>query len=338
MIFLYLSGGVFLGWSLGANDAANIFGTAVGTRMVKFRTAALFSSLFVILGAVLEGSGASQTLAGLGAISSLAPAFVVSSSAAITVTAMTRLGVPVSTSQAIIGAIIGWNIYSGSQTDLNILSNIVLSWVLSPVLAALFALCLYFPVKYLVENSRIHLLTLDAYTRFGLILAGALGAYSLGANNIANVIGVFTTANPFKEIDLLNISISPDTQLLFSGGLAIAAGIISYSHKVMKTIGNDLFRLSPITALIVVVSHSLVLYLFASERLREMLITLNIPPLPLVPVSSSQAIIGAIVGIALAKKSRNIKFGMLGKIASGWITTPLIAALISFTVFFSLKL
>lgn len=40
-IFLYLSSGLFLGWSLGANDAANVFGTAVASRMIKFRTAAI---------------------------------------------------------------------------------------------------------------------------------------------------------------------------------------------------------------------------------------------------------------------------------------------------------
>ncbi|MCH6560137.1 NAD-dependent epimerase/dehydratase family protein [candidate division KSB1 bacterium] len=41
--------GLFLGWSLGANDAANVFGTAVGTRMVRFGTAAAVCSVFVIL-------------------------------------------------------------------------------------------------------------------------------------------------------------------------------------------------------------------------------------------------------------------------------------------------
>ena len=47
LYLVYLSSGLFLGWSLGANDAANIFGTAVGTKMVKFRTAAIISSIFV---------------------------------------------------------------------------------------------------------------------------------------------------------------------------------------------------------------------------------------------------------------------------------------------------
>lgn len=54
--FIFLSSGLFLGWSLGANDAANIFGTAVGTKMVRFRTAALISSIFIILGAVFTGA------------------------------------------------------------------------------------------------------------------------------------------------------------------------------------------------------------------------------------------------------------------------------------------
>ena len=49
----FLSSGLFLGWSLGANDASNLFGTAIGSKMVKFRTAAIIASIFVILGATV---------------------------------------------------------------------------------------------------------------------------------------------------------------------------------------------------------------------------------------------------------------------------------------------
>ena len=55
-LLFFLSGGIFLGWSLGANDAANIFGTAVGTRMIKFTQAAIIASIFVMLGAMIQGT------------------------------------------------------------------------------------------------------------------------------------------------------------------------------------------------------------------------------------------------------------------------------------------
>ena len=66
--WIFLSSGLFLGWSLGANDGSNVFGTAVGTRMVKFRTAAVISSVFVIIGAVFAGGGAAETLNELGSV------------------------------------------------------------------------------------------------------------------------------------------------------------------------------------------------------------------------------------------------------------------------------
>ncbi|MGB6928739.1 MAG: inorganic phosphate transporter, partial [Syntrophobacteria bacterium] len=60
-----LLGGIFLGWSLGANSAANVFGTAVTSRMVKFWTAAILASSFVLAGALLGGQSGIETLKGL---------------------------------------------------------------------------------------------------------------------------------------------------------------------------------------------------------------------------------------------------------------------------------
>ena len=117
IILLFLSSGLFLGWALGANDAANVFGTAVGTRMVSWRNAAIICSIFVILGAVISGAGTSQTLGKLGAITALPGAFMTALSAGFSVFVMTKSGLPVSTSQAIVGAIIGWNFFSNQATD-----------------------------------------------------------------------------------------------------------------------------------------------------------------------------------------------------------------------------
>ena len=142
-VFLFLSSGLFLGWSLGANDAANVFGTAVGTRMVKFRTAALVCSVFIVLGAVVSGAGAAHTLGRLGAVNALAGSFTVALAAALTTFWMTRLRIPVSTSQAVVGAIIGWNFYSSAVTDTRSLTRIVSTWVACPLLSAAVAVALF---------------------------------------------------------------------------------------------------------------------------------------------------------------------------------------------------
>ena len=335
MILFFLSSGLFLGWSLGANDAANVFGSAVGSKMVSFRKAVVVLSIFVVLGAVFQGAGASHTLGKLGAVDAIAGAFTVAFAAAITVFVMTKYNLPVSTSQAIVGAIIGWNLFSGNQTDYSSLTKIVSTWVLCPILGAGFAIVLYILVKFIINRSKIHLFRLDKYLRIGLLLVGAFGSFSLGANNIANVMGVFVTAAaPEKSIDLGLFVLSGTQQLFLLGGLAIAIGAITYSKKIMQTVGNNILELSSESALVVVLAHSLVLFVFSSQSLQAFLISIGLPTIPLVPVSSSQAIVGAILGVGLLKQAREIKFNVIGGIATGWITTPILAGLISFFALF----
>ena len=175
MVLFFLSSGIFLGWSLGANDAANVFGSAVGSRMLKFRKAAIIASIFVILGAVIQGAGASHTLGKLGSVSALAGSFTVALAAAVTVFAMTKWKVPVSTSQAIVGAIIGWNFYTGNETDYNSLTKIVTTWVAGPILGAIFAILIYLALSTYLNRAKIHLVKMDAYMRFGVIVVGPLG-------------------------------------------------------------------------------------------------------------------------------------------------------------------
>lgn len=335
---IFLSSGLFMGWSLGANDAANIFGTAVGTRMVKFRTAALLCSLFVILGALISGAGPAHTLGRLGAVNALPGSFVVAFSAAFTVMWMTKTGLPVSTTQAIVGGIVGWNLFAGTPTNLNSLNQILGAWLFSPVLAAVIAMILYRLLKHGVENTRIHILLLDKYTRTALLLAGSFGSYSLGANNIANVMGVFINSSPFQDLSIAGVfTLSSVQQLFLLGGLAIAAGVFTYSKRVMMTVGSGIFELSPVTAFVVVLSASAVLFLFASASLKSFLMFSGLPSLPLIPVSQSQAVVGAILGVGLAKGGRNINFKLLSKIGLGWLATPASALILAYVLLFIMQ-
>jgi len=332
---VFLSSALFLGWSMGANDAANIFGTAVGSRMLKFITAATLAGVFIVIGSTV-GGGATETLSKLGSVNVLAGAFGVTLASAITVAIMTKLGLPVSSSQAIIGGIIGWNIYVGQPTEMRLVTKIASTWLINPLLAMIFAFVLFFIVRTLFNRSRIHLLRRDSVTRVGLIVIGAFGAYNLGANGISSVMGVFVHSNPFPAINYGVISLSAQQVLFFVGGFAIAMGVITYSRKVMMTVGSDIYRLSPVGALIVVMSVSMVLFLFSSRSLHDFLISHNLPALPLVPISSSQASVGSVIGVALAKKGRNINLRALGRISIGWLSTPLTAVVITVAILFLL--
>lgn len=334
---IFLSSGLYMGWSLGANDAANIFGTAVGTRMVRFRTAAIISIVFITIGAVVSGGGAAHGLGRLGAVNALPGSFVVSLCAAFTVMWMTRAGLPVSTTQAIVGAIIGWNLFSGYPTDQEALSKIVGTWFFGPLLGAVIAFFLFFIVRAGVSRLNIHLIRLDKYTRNALLLAGVFGAYSLGANNMANVVGVFVEASPFTDLKLFGYTFSGTQQLFMVGGLAAGVGVATYSKKVMMTVGSRLFKLSPVAAFVVILSTALVLFLFASQGLKDAMDGAGLPSFPLVPVSQSQAAVGSILGIGIAKGGRNLNLVLLRNIVLGWVATPALAALLSYVALFIMQ-
>ncbi len=337
LILIFLSSGLFLGWALGANDAANVFGTAVGTKMVRWRTAAIICSIFIILGALISGGGTTHTLGKLGAISALPGAFMTALSAALAVYSMTKSGLPVSTSQAIVGAIIGWNLFSGNPTDTSTLTKILSTWIICPVLSAIIAVTLFKMHKFTSKRIKIHMIMADAYTRLALIIAGALGAYSLGANNIANVIGVFIPGEPLPDLQVGTFIFSSTQQLFLLGGLAIALGVWTYSKRVMMTVGNNLGRLSANAALIAVISHSIVLFMFASRGLEAWLAGNGLPTIPLVPVSSSQAVVGAVVGISILQGAAGIRWSVLGKIVVGWVVTPIAACATCFFGLFFLQ-
>ncbi len=306
--------------------------------MVRFTTAALICGVFVVLGAFVSGTGAAQTLGKLGAVNALGGSFMAALAAGLTVYWMTKLGLPVSTSQAIIGSIIGWNLFSDSYTDISSLLKILSTWIICPLLSGVIAALLFTLAKIFVRKIGVGLIRMDGYTRLALILAGAFGAYSLGANNIANVMGVFVPVAPFPDLQFgQDFSVSSAQQLFLVGGLAIAVGVFTYSKRVMMTVGSELMTLTPLAAWVAVMSHSIVLFLFASERLEQLLANMSLPTIPLVPVSSSQAVVGAVIGIGMLQGGREIQWPRIYGIVRGWVITPVISCLFCFVGLYFLQ-
>lgn len=318
----WLTSALFLGWSLGANDAANIFGTAVASRMVRFRTAAIITSVFVILGGVIIGPYGVERIGKLGAIDSISGAFTAALAAAVTVLWMTRLNLPVSSTQAIVGSALAWSYFAEKAVVWEKLVPIVIAWVASPFLCGIGSILLYYILAFILKHLKTHMLIVDAYLRYGLIAVGAYGAWALGGNNMGNVVGVFNGSGIFNDTVILGIPFSEARQLSLLGALAISVGVITYSYGVMMTVGSDLVKLDSMTAFIAISSEAVVLDIFGYLG---------------IPVSSSQALVGAVLGVGLIRGANTIKLKILGRIVAGWVATPIIAGMVCVVALYVIK-
>jgi PiT family inorganic phosphate transporter len=146
-------------------------------------------------------------------------------------------------------------------------------------------------------------------------------------------VGVFVPASPLGDLSVGGVfTLTGQQRLFLIGGLAIAVGAF-FSRRVMMTVGKNIVTVGPVGGWVVVMAHSLVLFVFSSQGLQSLVTRLGLPSIPLVPVSSSQAVVGAVCGLALArgiKGARQINWSVLRNIALGWVATPAIAAVVSY--------
>jgi len=295
-------GGVFLGWSLGANDSANIFGTGYATGLVKYRTAIWLTAIFVMIGAVLEGPKCMDVVGDLSRLTAT-DAFYCALAGGITMTVMTIFGIPASCSQAIIGAVLGAGILS-STADFSKLYKIVACWVFTPICALFTAYLLHRILGFVINKTITSLTKRSLLYSAGIIVAGCYGSYTLGANNVANVTGIYVGSG---------VLLAEVAALI--GGLSIALGVLTYSRKVMETVGKGIVPLDPFSALVAVLAEALSLHLFTQIG---------------VPVSSSQAIVGAVVGVGLVGDVQTVSVKMLARIGAGWIMTPVSGGVLAY--------
>jgi PiT family inorganic phosphate transporter len=146
----------------------------------------------------------------------------------------------------------------------------------------------------------------SAIMKIGFYLAGVYGAYALGANNVANTTGVFLEAG----------LITP-TWAALVGGISIGIGVLTYSKGVMYTVGKGITQMSEFAALTAVLGQDVTVHIFSWVG---------------VPVSATQAIVGAVMGVGMVKSSRAVNLRVIGKILLGWLSTPVAAYIIAFAL------
>lgn len=297
-----LLGGVFFGWALGSNDAANVFGTAVASRVVRYRTAVILAAIFILAGALIEGDEGIRRISELSS-QTVATAFIITIAAGITVTVMTSLKLPVSASQALLGALIGMGLGTSPEAiKWHEVLAMVICWIGTPIGAAVVAFLLYPLFAWLLVGLHLNIIARSIFLKMALILSGCYGAYALGANNVANITGVYYRTGLFDNVFTLTLI----------GGVSIALGVITYSKNVMFTVGSRMVQLDAFSALVAVVAMAVTVHFYAQIG---------------VPVSTSQAIVGAVLGIGLFKGIKTINRQTVVRILFGWLNTPLIAGL-----------
>jgi len=308
MNLFYLIPAILLGWSLGSNNSSNVFGPAVASGLVPYKKAIIVSAFFVFVGSVVGGRNGLNTL---GALTNLSVELLSLAlfCAFLTMIFMSLIGLPASATQAVVGALIGLSILKGTFNSA-ILTRIFISWILTPIGALVFAFILY-RLLALIFRKFLGITAQDRFLKVLTWLAICYSAYSLGANNVANVTGVFA-----------NVLFTPFL-LLIIGGSAIAVGILSTNKKVLYTVGKGIVELDHFSSSISILGAGVTLWVYSLIG---------------IPVSAAQATIGAIIGVGLATGTRTFDTNTIMKVIFGWIGTPMISGLISLIVLLLIQL
>ncbi len=309
----------FLAWTLGRNNLSNLFGPAIGTRMIPFVLGISVAAVFVLFGALISGAETTKNVSGLGHVTQLLDALAISISAGTVMFLLGRLGVPASLTQTTTGAFIGWNLFYQQLIPVDLVTKTVLAWIYTPIIAGIMSFMLFGIARQLLARFPIRLLWRDHLIRMGLLLVGAFSAYSFGANNIGSLIG------PYMILGLF-----PETMLFVGACLGIGVGFALADKRVIKTVSSGMFPLAPIEALIAVFATATTLFLFSSINLKMFFVSMGLPSFPLVPVPLSCAAIGSIIGVAVAKGIDGLKFKIVGKVIFSWVSAPIGAGVLCF--------
>ena len=307
---IFFLGGLLLAWAFGRNNFSNVFGSAVGTGVLSLKLAALLTTFFLLLGGVFNSSGTSGTMAKLASFNHLSEAFWFSVIVALVMLFLTKIGIPASIAQLSIGALVGWNWALDKTIAWNKVTTVAFGWIYSPLIACVISWLIFKCVRVFLKHYPIPILYRDIMVRFLWLGIGSFTAYSLGANNLP----VLTV--PF--VQTLSASYQNILVLLFSW--AVGLGCIMASGKVIRMVSSKLFPLSSLESLIVGFSGALTLLLFSFEK----------GTLPALPISMGAALIGAIVGVSVAKGGYGLKGKALLLIISSWIWAPLFSGLLCF--------
>lgn len=312
VLFLAILAGLYLGWSMGANDAANCVGADIGSGIMPMRDGIIITCFFSFLGAIFLGSHVIKTIGnGIVPLNTLpgkeatliALASLLGSGTCVTIATYKKY--PVSTSHAIVGAVAGSGLALHTVIKWEKILQIAICWIFTPLGASILAMLVYPLIRRLfawtlVKKWEKPLVLITAY------LASIYLAFTWGANDVANATGILVGLGNFTP-----------TSASLIGGLAITLGVVTWGYKVIETVGFKITNLTPLMTIGAEVASALNVHLYTLWG---------------IPVSTSHSIVGAIWGVGLIHGIKAINLKLAREIVATWAFTPVIAGALSFVV------
>ena len=307
-IGLVLSG-LFFGWTIGSHYSGATMGMAYGAGVIKNPfTALALIAVFVLLGATFESRHVVETI-GAGIIPDrfMTPlgGMVMMLTAALVTAANTYMKWPVSTSQLACFSVVGAGLAMGAPVNWS--STVVLlfvTWICTPIASA----ALGFVFTHLIDLAmRGRADSAERVLRWALLAGCCYAAYTLGANNTGNAVGVF-----------YGLKLATPLKAGFAGGLVMALGALTWGRPILEKMSKGIAQLD--------------LEMGVGAKLAQSL-TAHTAAILGYPTSMNQALIGGIAGASRARGRDTLNRRALMEIVFSWFFTPVLAGIASFLLY-----
>jgi phosphate/sulfate permease len=305
--------GLFFGWTIGSHYTGATMGMAYGTGVIKSPLVATsLIAFFVILGATFESHNVVKTV-GTGIIrgqdmTSLG-AMTMMLTAALVTAANTWMKWPVSTSQLACFSVVGSALAMGVQVFwTTTIVFLFVTWIGTPIVSALLGFIFTkLTDKVMANRSNAS----NKALRYALMAACCYAAYTLGANNTGNAVGVF-----------FGLKLMTPMKAGFVGGIVMAIGALTWGRPILEKVGKGIVQLDLNMGVGAKVAQSITAHTAAFLGY---------------PTSMNQALIGGVAGAGGARGIKTLDLKAMKEIVFSWFFTPLVAGIVSFILYFLLS-
>jgi PiT family inorganic phosphate transporter len=292
----------------GFHDTANAIATSVSTRALRPEHAILLSATANFVGA-LTGTAVATTIAsGLATTPGGAPGQVIVAAAlvgAIVWNLITwRLGIPSSSSHALIGGLLGAVIIAQGVSAVNVqgvVNKVLIPLVLSPVLGIVLGLLVMVVLLNAFRRARPR--ELNERFRHLQVLSAAYMAFSHGSNDAQKTMGIMTLA--LVTAGVLAEPVVPFWVIVLAA-TAISLGTAAGGWRIIRTMGQRVVKLDPVHGFAAETTAATII--FSASHFG-------------VPVSTTHVISSAIMGVGSSDRFSAVRWGVAGDIVTAWILT-----------------